>query len=856
LPGLTLTIDPDDSPLALTEANGFAVLAPAKFKLASREKLWASNIDTEGERPAGGKVSNAEITPPLRLFGATEEQFRARQLALDAKYNKLEGEGGVLRITLPDGDFSDWEIFDIARGEKLLDNSYVSNMLTEDELTFITAPFGESPEELVGEFEGEDRVLECILEDIGGTAEALARVELLSPVADIFDLKWGRDSRSYSAAETAEAYYPATALTPLGGATATTATIEGKASTPIVRQGTLTPGWAAQLGTDIAGVGPMTHEGVYEVLVWIHMPATNTGAVEVRFEYGVGEGTRTELTETAFAANHSREGRIIQLSVGQAFLRRRAQQGDHGWDGRFLTRSTIVGDDFDILGVGFRPLEEGRGEVSVTPQLVQPSALVTRDEFNQGAGALHGKGIAAAGTLVGPKSPGTLANDAAAGTAAWSNPSNAASSNNSYATAAAAFGEGFEEAHSQILKATNFGFAIPSGSVINGIVATIEGKASAGPAFLGTYDEDVRLVKGGVIGGANHAAGGWPPSEFIATYGSNADLWGLAFAHSDINAANFGIAYRVGFYSAGGSPTVTHFVDHITLTVYYTDPAGQTWSTTGDATDFAVETTGKTAQRTEVSDAEGALGRYAVAGSTVLSDVVAGIKAKRSTALTGGGERLVGGVLARYTNTSNWLFFGADVDAASAPVKNYVAISKRVAGTVTELGRATISDSTSWRQLWLQVDRRGRFFCWGALAEGGAPALLLAGQDNDLATGGALDDGTTGFYDVKTGALANTRNYDDFVAWIPPLEAVGFASHPLVLAHDRVEREGLGGSWTNLTPAGDYLRLAPAGMEGRKNRLVLIASPNDPETMGVGFPIALKAAVYVKRRWRTIPDPS
>lgn len=56
------------------------------------------------------------------------------------------------------------------------------------------------------------------------------------------------------------------------------------------------------------------------------------------------------------------------------------------------------------------------------------------------------------------KSPGTLADDAAVGTVAWSNPSNAASSNDSYATASGAGGT------THYLKATNFGFAIPAGA--------------------------------------------------------------------------------------------------------------------------------------------------------------------------------------------------------------------------------------------------------------------------------------------------------------------------------------------------------------------------------------------------------
>lgn len=213
--------------------------------------------------------------------------------------------------------------------------------------------------------------------------------------------------------------------------------------------------------------------------------------------------------------------------------------------------------------------------------------------------------------------------------------------------------------------------------------------------------------------------------------------------------------------------------------------------------------------------------------------------------------------MARFESTNAWVMASVDIDASASPAKDTVRVFKRVAGTVTELAKATISESIDYRSLWLKVDRRGRFFVWGVLVPSGAPRLLLAGQDNDLATGGALDDGKNGFSDAKTGAAANTRVYDQFVVWVPSLDAVIYQGRSLELSHDGARREVQGGGdWTDVTPHGDYLRLSPKGMEGRKNRLVLIPSAHDPELMGVGFPTKLKVAIYAKRRYRTIPDPA
>lgn len=72
-------------------------------------------------------------------------------------------------------------------------------------------------------------------------------------------------------------------------------------------------------------------------------------------------------------------------------------------------------------------------------------------------------------TTVGPNSPTGGADDSSVGTITWSNPTRIVSSNDSYATA------GLDDNQiSHYLKATNFGFSIPSGAVINGITAEIE----------------------------------------------------------------------------------------------------------------------------------------------------------------------------------------------------------------------------------------------------------------------------------------------------------------------------------------------------------------------------------------------
>lgn len=123
----------------------------------------------------------------------------------------------------------------------------------------------------------------------------------------------------------------------------------------------------------------------------------------------------------------------------------------------------------------------------------------------------------------------------------------------------------FQGVDSHYLKATNFGFSIPSGATINGIVAEIEKKTDAGSD---TTDKRVRIIKGGTIGSTDKSSGtAWETSDATSTYGSSSDLWGETWSHSDINGSTFGVAIAAGTSMA---MMRTASVDNIQITVHYT----------------------------------------------------------------------------------------------------------------------------------------------------------------------------------------------------------------------------------------------------------------------------------------------
>lgn len=155
---------------------------------------------------------------------------------------------------------------------------------------------------------------------------------------------------------------------------------------------------------------------------------------------------------------------------------------------------------------------------------------------------------------------GTTANDGV-GDTAWSNLGNAAASDNSYMTAA--LGSGSRTTQTGLF--TNFGFSIPAGATIDGVEVLGERKTSINTRGK---DQSVKLIKGGTVSGNEKAnATAYTTSDVQVTYGGPSDLWGLTLTPSDVNASNFGVAFRAN-NNASGSATVS--VDVINIKVYYT----------------------------------------------------------------------------------------------------------------------------------------------------------------------------------------------------------------------------------------------------------------------------------------------
>lgn len=177
-------------------------------------------------------------------------------------------------------------------------------------------------------------------------------------------------------------------------------------------------------------------------------------------------------------------------------------------------------------------------------------------------------------TTLGPVAFATFSDDASVGTVTWTNPGNAAVSDNIYATATFSSSGGSTSTthYLKVLNASSALSSLPDNATINGITISIERKANSSGSSDNVTDSTVRLVVGGTISGANKAdtVTQWPSADTVVNYGSSSDLWSLTgLTGADLKSTTFGIVLSVNIHSSFSFSEVAS-VDAITLTVDYT----------------------------------------------------------------------------------------------------------------------------------------------------------------------------------------------------------------------------------------------------------------------------------------------
>ena len=180
-----------------------------------------------------------------------------------------------------------------------------------------------------------------------------------------------------------------------------------------------------------------------------------------------------------------------------------------------------------------------------------------------------GFGTALANTSSGPNSPTVGASVLRAPSyIAWANPGNITALDGSYATATCV---NSSDTISDFLYGSGYGFAIPLGSTIQGILVKAYVKSSGSGTPTVNDAGGVYLSKSGApVGATRQNLNLWPATTAPQIYGGPTDLWGTTWSPADINAFGFGPLISAYVLGVG---TVA-YVDYISITVYYSTSGG------------------------------------------------------------------------------------------------------------------------------------------------------------------------------------------------------------------------------------------------------------------------------------------
>lgn len=177
----------------------------------------------------------------------------------------------------------------------------------------------------------------------------------------------------------------------------------------------------------------------------------------------------------------------------------------------------------------------------------------------------------------GPLNPGTVVEASEGNANHPSNVSNVLVSDGSYCTAVCGGGS---DAFCNGIMLTNFGFSIPTGATVVGLVAEVkchqDGTSSNGATInvIGTTKDASTTYRSYTgFGGAV-----LPTSDAYVTFGDSATLWGNpgfygSYTPAEVNSSNFGLRLLTVYNATHDGATYTLFIDHVRFTVYYTLPA-------------------------------------------------------------------------------------------------------------------------------------------------------------------------------------------------------------------------------------------------------------------------------------------
>lgn len=285
-------------------------------------------------------------------------------------------------------------------------------------------------------------------------------------------------------------------------------------------------------------------------------------------------------------------------------------------------------------------------------------------------------------------------------------------------------------------------------------------------------------------------------------------------------------------------------------------PVGGTWAGAGDSDGFGINTTNATAQRTATVDSTGfANGRFAIAGTATFEEVSAQADFNFTTPTTA--DAFNTGVIARYTDTSNFALAAISKSAASSTWRlNFFAYVAGVGVAWTSTASPYFGVAYDHR-IQVVIDVRGNYrVLWGLPTLGVETSEKLSGFSPYLATGETLASGKVGFFDQVTGSTPATRQVDNFLVTAPEPDAAVFASRSVELSTWGIVREDSAGEAYGPVSRvfGDLPRLPAAGIDGRTTEVMVKLSRGDLGDSPDSGIDDISAQAFYRPSWLYVPE--
>lgn len=174
---------------------------------------------------------------------------------------------------------------------------------------------------------------------------------------------------------------------------------------------------------------------------------------------------------------------------------------------------------------------------------------------------------------------GSSATNVSAAGVNWSNPTNCFASDDARATAALTGSGGGTKTNYLSVNFSALAGLIPVGATIDGVFAEVEksvtstsGNPVDGSVIL-SKDGTTAGPVGGNISNDKASATVWSTTDTYASYGGPNDTWGFtSLTRADVIAGTF--AFMISGFKTPGETSTTVRIDHVRITVYYTDAGG------------------------------------------------------------------------------------------------------------------------------------------------------------------------------------------------------------------------------------------------------------------------------------------